>query len=88
MHLLGGYDPGDARGDAQRQSCQRGVVHGGRVGRLAPLHARVAAVRLGRAAQHLPGALVPVAGANHFTILPALREADGELTKQLTLLSL
>ena len=54
MHLLGGYDPGDARGDAQRQSCQRGVVHGGRVGRLAPLHARVAAVRLGRAAQHLP----------------------------------
>ena len=41
-----------------------------------------------RAAQHLPGALVPVAGANHFTILPALREADGELTKQLTLLSL
>jgi arylformamidase len=40
-----------------------------------------------RAAQHLPGALIPVAGANHFTILDALR-ADGELTKQLALLPL
>jgi hypothetical protein len=40
-----------------------------------------------RAAEHLPGALIPVAGANHFTILDALR-ADGELTKQLALLPL
>jgi acetyl esterase/lipase len=44
------------------------------------LHAR-------RAAEHLPGALIPVAGANHFTILDALK-ADGELIRQLTLLPL
>ncbi len=41
-----------------------------------------------RAGEHLAGALIPVAGANHFTILPALRDADGELAKQLTLLPL
>jgi arylformamidase len=45
------------------------------------LHAR-------RAAEHLPGALIPVAGANHFTILKALSEPDGELAKQLALLPL
>jgi acetyl esterase/lipase len=39
-----------------------------------------------RAAQHLPGALIPVAGADHFTITHELRDADGELTKQLLLL--
>jgi len=39
-----------------------------------------------RAAEHLPGALVPVAGADHFTITHELRDADGELTKQLMLL--
>ncbi|HEY0206923.1 MAG TPA: alpha/beta hydrolase [Acetobacteraceae bacterium] len=38
------------------------------------LHAR-------RAAAHCPGPLVPVAGANHFTILDTLRAADGVLTK-------
>ncbi len=45
------------------------------------LHAR-------RAVEHLPGALVPVAGANHFTILPALSEPDGELVRQLVALPL
>ena len=40
-----------------------------------------------RAAQHLPGALIPVAGADHFTITHELRDADGELTKQLMLLA-
>jgi acetyl esterase/lipase len=43
------------------------------------LHAR-------RAAEHLPGPLIPVAGADHFTIVHALRDADGELTRQLLLL--
>ena len=36
-----------------------------------------------RAAQHLPGPLIPVAGADHFTITHELRDADGELTRQL-----
>ena len=40
-----------------------------------------------RAAEHLPGALIPVASANHFTILDALR-ADGELIDQLAVLPL
>jgi hypothetical protein len=34
-----------------------------------------------RAAAHAPGALIPVAGADHFTILRALRAADGELLR-------
>jgi arylformamidase len=34
-----------------------------------------------RAAAHMPGALVPVAGANHFTILDHLRARDGELVR-------
>ena len=41
-----------------------------------------------RAAEHLPGALIPVAGADHFTITHELRDADGELTRQLAALSL
>ena len=44
------------------------------------LHAR-------RAAEHLPGVLIPVAGADHFTITHELRDADGALTRQLMLLS-
>ena len=40
-----------------------------------------------RAAQHLPGPLIPVAGADHFTITHELRDADGVLTKQLMLLA-
>ncbi len=40
-----------------------------------------------RSAQHLPGPLIPVAGADHFTITHELRDADGILTKQLLLLA-
>jgi acetyl esterase/lipase len=39
------------------------------------LHAR-------RAAAHAPGALLPVAGANHFSVLDALRAPDGLLVRQ------
>jgi arylformamidase len=39
-----------------------------------------------RAAAHLPGALIPVPGADHFTIVHELRDADGVLTKQALLL--
>jgi acetyl esterase/lipase len=41
------------------------------------LHAR-------RAAAHCPGALLPVAGAEHFSILDALRRSDGALARHLT----
>lgn len=34
-----------------------------------------------RAEAGAPGPLIPVAGANHFTILDALRRADGEITQ-------
>jgi hypothetical protein len=36
-----------------------------------------------RAAAHAPGALLPIAEANHFTVLDALRSPDGELTRHL-----
>jgi arylformamidase len=49
------------------------------VGDSRALHAR-------RAAAHRPGALIPVAGANHFTILDELRDSTGLLTRQLPLL--
>jgi arylformamidase len=49
------------------------------VGDSRALHAR-------RAAAHLPGPLIPVAGADHFTITHELRDPDGELTRQLLLL--
>jgi len=39
-----------------------------------------------RAAAHAPGVLVPVAGANHFTIVHELRDTEGLLTRQLMLL--
>jgi arylformamidase len=39
-----------------------------------------------RAAAHAPGVLIPVAGANHFTIMHELRDANGLLTRQLMLL--
>lgn len=32
-----------------------------------------------RAAAHAPGALIPISGADHFTILDALRHPDGQL---------
>jgi arylformamidase len=44
------------------------------------LHAR-------RAAAHLPGVLLPVPGADHFTIVHELRDADGLLTQQALLLA-
>ena len=40
-----------------------------------------------RAAAHAPGALIPVPGANHFTIMHELRDADGLLTRQVLLLA-
>ena len=40
-----------------------------------------------RAAQHLPGPLIPVPGADHFTIVHEMRDADGILTNQLMLLA-
>jgi arylformamidase len=54
---------------------------------LPPLVGDSRALHAMRAKEHLPGALLPVAGANHFTILPAISEPDGELTKQLMLLA-
>jgi arylformamidase len=44
------------------------------------LHAR-------RAAANLPGVLLPVPGADHFTIVHELRDADGLLTQQALLLA-
>jgi acetyl esterase/lipase len=40
-----------------------------------------------RSAAHLPGALIPVAGTEHFTVLDTLRAPDGEITRQLLLLA-
>ena len=54
---------------------------------LPPLVGDSRALHALRAAQHLPGALIPVAGADHFTITHELRDADGELTRQLLLLA-
>jgi hypothetical protein len=39
-----------------------------------------------RASRHLPGPLIPLPGADHFTIVHELRDADGVLTRQLPLL--
>ena len=38
-------------------------------------------------ARHLAGPLIPVAGADHFTITHELRDADGILTRQALLLA-
>ncbi|MEJ0016716.1 MAG: alpha/beta hydrolase [Acetobacteraceae bacterium] len=40
-----------------------------------------------RAAEHMPGVLIPVPGANHFTIMPELIAPDGLLTRQVLLLA-
>jgi hypothetical protein len=40
-----------------------------------------------RAAAHLPGVLLPVAGANHFTIVAALRDPASPLVAQILLLA-
>lgn len=49
------------------------------VGDSRALHAR-------RAAAHAPGMLLPVAGADHFTIVLELQKPDGQLTRLLPLL--
>jgi len=55
---------------------------------LPPLVGDSRALHAMRAAAHAPGALLPIAGANHFTILDALSSPEGELTRHLlTLLS-
>jgi acetyl esterase/lipase len=54
---------------------------------LPPLVGDSRALHALRAAQHLSGPLIPVAGADHFTITHELRDADGELTRQLLLLA-
>jgi arylformamidase len=53
---------------------------------LPPLVGDSRALHAKRAAQHLPGVLIPVAGADHFTITHELRDSDGQLTRQLLLL--
>jgi arylformamidase len=40
-----------------------------------------------RAAEHLPGVLLPVPGADHFTIVHEMRDPDGLLTQQALLLA-
>ena len=50
---------------------------------LPPLVSDSRALHALRASQHLPGALIPVAGADHFTVLDALQNPDGEITRQL-----
>ena len=40
-----------------------------------------------RSFEHAPGPLIPVAGADHFTVTLALRSPDGELTRQTLLLA-
>jgi arylformamidase len=40
-----------------------------------------------RAAAHAPGPLIPVASANHFTVVHELRDATGVLTRQAMLLA-
>ena len=54
---------------------------------LPPLVADSRALHEKRAARHLAGPLIPVAGADHFTITHELRDADGILTRQLLLLA-
>ena len=39
-----------------------------------------------RAGAHAPGVLIPIPGANHFTIVHELRDAEGMLTRQVRLL--
>ena len=53
---------------------------------LPPLVGDSRALHAKRASAHLPGALIPVPGADHFTIVHELRDADGVLTKQAMLL--
>lgn len=53
---------------------------------LAPLVSDSRDLHARRSAAHLPGALIPVPRANHFTIVHELRDQDGLLTRHLPLL--
>lgn len=53
---------------------------------LPPLVADSRALHRARSAAHLPGALIPFAGGNHFTIVLELQKPDGLLTRHLPLL--
>ena len=53
---------------------------------LPPLVGDSRALHVRRAAAHAPGLLVPVAGADHFTIVLELQKPDGQLTRLLPLL--
>ena len=53
---------------------------------LPPLVADSRALHARRSAAHLPGALIPVPRANHFTIVHELRDLEGILTRHLPLL--
>jgi acetyl esterase/lipase len=57
------------------------IAYGSR--ELPPLVGDSRALHALRAAAHAPGALLPIAGANHFTILDALSSPEGELTRHL-----
>ena len=50
---------------------------------LPPLVADSRALHYHRSAAHAPGALIPAAGANHFTVLDSLRDPEGMLTRAL-----
>ncbi len=54
---------------------------------LPPLVADSRALHARRAAAHAPGALIPVAGADHFTIVLELQKPDGALTRELVALA-
>ena len=54
---------------------------------LPPLVGDSRALNARRAAEHLPGALIPIAGADHFTIVTQLPKPDSELVRQLLLLA-
>ena len=54
---------------------------------LPPLVADSRALHARRAAAHAPGALIPVAGADHFTIVLELQKPDGALTRELMALA-
>ena len=50
---------------------------------LPPLVGDSRALHYRRSSAHAPGALIPVAGANHFTVLDSLRHKNGLLTRAL-----
>ncbi|MFO1085180.1 MAG: alpha/beta hydrolase [Reyranellaceae bacterium] len=54
---------------------------------LPPLVGDSRALHAKRAAEHLPGALIPIAGADHFTIVTQLPKPDSDLVHQILLLA-